>query len=298
MVVKKSMRLLLRLQNLIGNSVILRWLDKKVCVSDYGSTPEPIFIIGAPRVGSTVLFQSLIAKYQMAYFSNIHSFFFSQPCLADIFVRTMRFCGFRHNHSLKSNFGFTSGMLGPSEAGSTFRYWFGDADFSLKYHVTDRRQVISAVATLSKAAKAPLISKNLFNSMRLKEILECFPNAFLVWMQRDHISTAQSILKMRRSIHGTEKKWVSVGVPNQQDIQQLPPEKQVRRQIVEIENYIEDIFSCHSKEKKIIVQYNSFCLNPEKIMDDIVEAYSQFSACELLVRDTFERSLLKNILIR
>ena len=292
------MKLLLRLQNLIGNAGILRWLDKKVCAADHGSMPDPIFIIGAPRVGSTVLFQSLIAKYQLAYFSNIHSLFFSQPCLADILVRTITSCGFHHNHTLKSDFGFTSGMLGPSEAGSTSRYWFGDADFSLNDHVTNCQQVVSAVATLSRSADGPLISKNLFNSMRLKEILKCFPNAFLVWVQRDHTFAAQSILKMRRAIHGTDKRWVSVEVPNQQEILQLSPKEQVFRQIVEIESYIEDIFSCHSKGKKIVVQYKSFCSNPEKTMDDIVGTYKQFSDYELMIRDSYERSLLKSIFIR
>ena len=289
------MKLLLGLQSLIGNAGILRWLDKKVCASDCGLPPDPIFIIGAPRVGSTVLFQSLIAKYHMAYLSNIHSLFFSQSCLADILVRTIASCGFHHHHTLKSDFGFTSGLLGPSEAGSTFRYWFGDADFSLNDHVTDCQQVHSTVATLCESLAGPFISKNLFNSMRLKEILKCFPNAFLVWMQRDHASTAQSILKMRKAIHGTDKKWVSVEVPNQQEILKLTPEEQVLQQIVEIESYIEDIFSCNNKERKIVIQYKSFCSNPEKKIDGIIKKYSVISGYKVSSRDDFCSSIFDQV---
>ena len=295
MVDDRVMKLLRRVQNLIGNSIILQWLDKKLCVSDSESMPDPIFIVGAPRVGSTVLFQSFIAKYQMAYLNNVHALFFSQLCLADILVRAIKFCGFHHRHTLKSNFGFTSGILGPSEAGSTFRHWFGEADFALNNHVTDCQQVVSTVATLSKFAEGPLISKNLFNSLRLKEILKCFPNAFLIWVQRDHASTVQSILKMRRAIHGTDKKWVSVEIPDQQEILKLSPAEQVLQQIVTIENYIDGIFSCQQRENKFVVRYDTFCLKPEKTIDKVMEKYSEVSGYKVSIRDGFCSSVFDQI---
>ncbi|MCD6184240.1 MAG: sulfotransferase [Deltaproteobacteria bacterium] len=289
------MKLLRWLQNQIGNAQLLRWLDKKMCVFDCRSTPDPIFIVGSPRVGSTVFFQSVIAKYQMAYLSNLHSLFFSQPCLADILVRAIKFCGFSHRHTMKSDFGYTSGVLGPSEAGATFRYWFGDADFSLNDHITNCQQVISAVATLSKSAAGPLISKNLFNSMRLKEVLKCFPNAFLVWVQRDHSSTVKSILKMRESVNGSDKEWTSVSIPNQQEILKYLPEEQALQQILAIETYIKQYFEQHREGRTFMVSYDSFRLEPEKIIDRFIKKYSEISGYEVSIRDGFCSSVFDQV---
>lgn len=295
MVVKSMMKVYRCLQKRIGNARILRWLDEKMCISNCRSAPAPIFIVGSPRVGSTVFFQSVIAKYQMAYLSNLHSLFFSQLCLADILVRAIKFCGFSHRHTLKSDFGYTSGILGPSEAGATFRYWFGNADFDLDGHNTDCQQIKSIVATLSKSAGGPFITKNLFNSMRLKEILKCFPDVFLVWVQRDHSSTAQSILKMRKSINGTDEKWTSVSIPNQQEVLKYLPEEQVFQQILAIEAYIKQYFKQHSEDRTFMVSYDSFRMEPEKTIDGFIKKYSKVSGCKVSIRDGFCSSVFDQV---
>ena len=295
MVADNQAKFLRWLQKRLGNLALLKWLERKVRVSDCGMIPPPIFIVGAPRVGSTLFFQALIAKYELAYLSNLHALLFSQPCLADRLAKVLKSCGYDYRHKLESRFGYTPGLLGPSEAGATFRHWFGEADFSLVGHRTDCRQIRLAIATLSASAGGPFISKNLFNSMRLKEILKCFPEAFLVWMRRDHESTAKSILAMRRRIHGTDKRWVSVKIPGLNEVMKLTPKEQVLRQILAVESYLEERFLQHGQGKTMIVNYDLFCLNPESWIDKLMTRYSRVCQCKVSVRKTFDQSIFAGV---
>lgn len=270
-----------KLQYFLGNSRSLRWVDSKLLINSENDIPEPIFIIGAPRVGSTFLFQALIARYQFTHLTNLHSLFFRQPCLAEYMANILRFIGLRHSPHFQSKYGYTPGLLAPSEAGPTFRFWFGEADHLLGSHVTDSTRIQQTVATLTKMSGGPFLSKNLFNSMRLQEILKCFPKAFLIWIQRDHDTTVRSIIKMRQDLHGNIEKWASVQVPRQEEIMQLEPKEQVQRQIKAIETYIDGIFSGRDQRFNFTVSYEALCTDPNQTITAISTAYSSTTRVKL-----------------
>lgn len=284
-----------KVQNIIGNFSILKLLDGKLCNNALEELSDPIFIIGVPRVGSTLLYQGIIAKYKTAYLTNLHSLFYSEICLADYLVRFLKLCRVSYRETFQSRYGFSRGLLGPSEAGPTFRYWFGEADFNKGAHYTDCLKIRQTLATLCFSENVPFVSKNLFNSMRLIEIGKCFPGVFIVWVRRDREEVVRSILKMRRKFCGNEKRWISVKIPQWQEILDLPPEMQVKKQVSAIEEYIGRFIAARDEKLSISVDYKELCRDPESVIDRIMSKYSGVVNKDIRIRNSFSRDIFKQI---
>ena len=73
----------LYLQKNINRIRLLNKLDNLVTethLKTYNSeVNDPVFLVGPPRTGSTLLFQLLLNSFHFSYVSNITSFFYSCP---------------------------------------------------------------------------------------------------------------------------------------------------------------------------------------------------------------------------
>jgi len=236
---------------------------------------QPIFIVGPPRTGSTLLFELLISMYRTAYLTNLSSLLFKSPILA---TKLQKSIGFFHSFSGQSKYGFIPGLTAPSEAGVLFRHWFGDEKDTQHqtYDLRHVRIVRSSVNTISDTMRGPFISKNLNNSVRLTRINQVFPNAMYLFMRRDPLYTAQSILLSRRNLFGNDRYWFSVKPPNYQKIADLDPLEQVVYQIKSIEDYIRDVF----REQKIVnvmeICYEELCSNWQIVLEQIAKLCQKY----------------------
>ena len=70
-------------------------------------THQPTFIIGAPRSGSTILYQALTNAYDVAYFDNVACTLHRNPLAGFALSRVM--FGDRPHDSFTSTHGTTSG---------------------------------------------------------------------------------------------------------------------------------------------------------------------------------------------
>ena len=88
------------------------------------SEPDPpVFIIGPPRSGTTLLFQVLIARYTFGYFSNWMAQFPESPIAAAwLYRRLWPTSGVPQDYASVS--GETQGNSGPNESGSFWYRWF------------------------------------------------------------------------------------------------------------------------------------------------------------------------------
>ncbi len=224
------------------------------------SSLSPIFIIGAPRSGSTILYQFLIARFQLGYISNIMAL---APCFMSQTSRLHRFCS--KESLLKSNkYGYVSGLLGPNEAGALFRFWF-DSELSACH----TKKIRSTVWSLTKSLNGQLVSKNLYNSLRIKEILTVFPNARFLVINRDLIYNAQNLLLCRQKINGNITEWFSVRPPSDFDVDSLNPYQQVLWQVIKINEAVREGLEGVESERVSYVDYEKFCQSPKMVLDDI-----------------------------
>ena len=163
---------------------------------------QPIFIIGAPRSGSTLLFQLLVANYRLAFISNMMALF---PRLLSRLARLTRNQVQQVSEIRESDLGYVPGLHAPNEAGAIMRLWFEQSITG-----SQTSQVRQTVARVSQALGGPMVFKNLNNSLRLDHILSVFPQARMIHLKRDPAFNAQSILRARRKLGIGPDEWWSV----------------------------------------------------------------------------------------
>jgi hypothetical protein len=220
---------------------------------------HPIFILGAPRSGSTILYQILLKSVDAGYISNVMAL---APIKMVALARLLR-----RYHTVtsvkKSHFGFIDGLFSPSEAGALQRFWFGN-DMDSESVVWVRNTFI----LLSTIFNGPMIIKNLFNAFRLNRIRSIFPEARFIFMRRDPLFNAQSLLVARRKINGSENIWWSIQPEGYEKTLNREPEFQVLWQILETEKKLETFFKSDNLEP-FHAQYETLCTNPELTIANI-----------------------------
>lgn len=208
---------------------------------DDGSLGEPlaatpIFIVGAPRSGSTLLYQLMVEAWDVAYLSNLHCAFLGSPHVIE------RLAGRRRPaRPFESRHGRTRGWAGPSECGD---YWYRFFPRRPQYvppeaaEPESMRRLRGSVRALGDAAGRPLVFKNLVNSLRLGPLGTTLPEALFVVIRRDVVANAASLLAGRLERSGDYARWWSAEPPGIETLRTLPPHEQVVEQIRAIDAVI------------------------------------------------------------
>ncbi|WP_161973864.1 sulfotransferase family protein [Hwanghaeella grinnelliae] len=218
----------------------------------------PIFIIGAPRSGTTLFYQLLVQARAYGYISNWHCARHAAPGLWHSFT------GWRPGKTsgdFASSGGRTKSPDGPSECGA-FWYRF----FPRNPHSAGRgaiphgrlRQMTASVAALTQACDAPVIFKNVINSVRMAALDEAFPDCLFIEVRRDPERNAQSILAQRKLENGTYDDWWSVRPAGLTVSDQDDPVRQVFEQIEAVRKSVAADASTLPDERFLSVQYEDF----------------------------------------
>ncbi len=256
--------LLITQRYLLGNPLLERVENRMLSRMDFEKKeiPPPIFIIGAPRTGSTLLYQLLVCNYSFSYFSNFSAFFYKSPLWAtEISSSLFR----RYNPSkYESSYGLIPGIWSPSEAGQIYRYWLStDDEFKSK-----KNRIKRTLQGISYIQNGPFIWKNLDLSMRIAELREIFPNAVFIHSKRNPIFTAQSLLIARKKRYGTYDKWFGIKSPNYKEVLERDPFEQVVLQIKSIEDCIR---ANVKRDRYIEIEYEKLCKDPHATIKAIAE---------------------------
>jgi hypothetical protein len=228
-------------------------------------TLAPIFLIGAPRTGSTLLFQLLAQRYRLSYISNLMAL--APRYLVRLCRLSPGLCTGYQGGIRESSFGYVPGLSAPNEAGQLMRHWFvEDPD------ARHAEMVRATVASLGRIAKAPMFFKNQANTLRLPAVQRIFPNARLLYLRRDMRFTAQSLILVRRHLFGSADHWWSVAPPGHKDVQAREPLYQVLWQVERLEELA--LAACLDRPaQSIIVNYETLCTEPTHTLERIAERF-------------------------
>jgi hypothetical protein len=238
-----------RIRSFIGFFYPFIWFEKRLINSlDNNSYITPIFIIGAPRSGSTLLYQLLAYYYEFSYINNLSSIFYKSPALITYLTKYI----FKpySDKSLSSAYGLIKGIWSPSEAGAVFNHWFDNDKINNEY-------IRKSIIRIGHIYKRPFLCKNLKNYLRLERIYEIFPDAFFVYIKRNLIYNAQSII-----IGLYKDKQEMKAVPSV-DKSSGDIYKQAIDDILLIQDSIES-FLTKNNCKYIQIDYDKLCDNNEK----------------------------------
>jgi hypothetical protein len=249
-----------------------------------GLRHKPIFIIGAPRTGSTILYQSLSNQADILYVDNLvcklcRNLFFGFWLSNKIFRQKSHDC-------FKSIHGNTSlyGLHAPSECGGFWYRWLPN-----NHHFIDRneingkaiQEIKNEIIAVSTYFAKPILFKNLNSGQRLRLIAKTFPNAKFIFIRRDPFFTAQSILQAKRKLGLLDNQFWSIMPRNVEELKELDWAEQIVKQIFYLERQIVEDLKLFPKEN--VIEVNYLDLDQQKI-DRLI------SDLDLNIRGSFEKA--------
>lgn len=242
-------------------------LDYRYLHQEVNCAWPPIFIVGAPRSGTTLIYQLLMSAYKFAYLPNIANTFYQCPITALKFG--LKYCK-PYQSTFASTHGYEEGCLAPSEAGDIWNRWFPHEKRE-GYNYTPagwlspsaRREIYRLIAQVEHIFAAPFITKNVKMSVRVPALKEVFPDALYIYIQRDIEEVILSNLVMRRK---RDVSWASVMPKNIQAILEMDEIDQVCHQIFSVENDLQDDLRLYPQKNVFLLNYHDLCEAPPTIL--------------------------------
>ncbi len=210
-------------------------------VSGLSSGLSPIFIIGAPRTGSTILCQILTHISDVLYVDN----------LADILCKNL-YAGVNLSQAIYkdrghdvfvSENGVSKGWHAPSECpGFWYRWLPRDHHFVDVGEISDASvcEIRNIIYSIIEHHQKPFLFKNLNAGQRLRLLKDVCPDARFIYLKRNPFYTVQSIIKARRALGVADSSWWSVMPKDYEGIQSLPLYAKIVNQVYSIERQIDE----------------------------------------------------------
>ncbi|OQX52274.1 MAG: hypothetical protein B5M53_09055 [Candidatus Cloacimonas sp. 4484_209] len=230
-----------------------------------------IFIIGPPRSGTTLLYQLMTHYFHMAYFFSMSDLFFTAPVLmSKIFKPLLR----PYQSDFQSNYGKVRGFNSPQE-GRIWRRWF-PTDWNASYHYVgpsylstqEKMEIRATIANIEKIYNAPFINKNVYNSVRIRALVDIFPSSLFLQLKRDPIQIALSILEGRKKSKDINQ-WWSVMPREINQLRYKSHIEQIAGQVYYIEKNIEEDMEIVGVDRFYIVSYKRLCKAPQAELQSI-----------------------------
>jgi hypothetical protein len=262
------------------NATPLLDMSETLACRGQGEPPAPVFILGTPRSGTTLLFELLAAHRRTAYISNLAAMFYRSPALMSRLGLAL--LG-RPKPVYCSTIGYIEGPMSPSEAGALTRHWFtGARPLALR---EGGRQVRRSVRSICDAFGGPLVYKNLYILPNFSRVLAVFPSLAVVRLRRDPRFVAQSILHVRRSEHGNPETWWGPRPHGWETVSTADPIEQVAWQVTAIERDIDVLAATPElRDRCLTLDYPELCARPTAMLDAISEFYKRCHGEEIAAR--------------
>ena len=250
--------------NVFARPIEKLWLNEKDI--RYLDKFPPIFIIGSPRSGTTVLYQLLCKHLKFGYINNFVSYWPKAPLTA-----TMLYKLFYKNPDqieLNSKYGNSLNISGPSEYGEYWYRWF-ERSHKLKTNSKNIKRLRVEISGLTKIHNRPLIFKNVVHSMRISALNKIFYEPVFIVMKRKKLDIAQSILNARIDLFDDKNHPFSVISSKDQLNPQISYVKTIISQINGVYSNINLENGTLGKSNFIFVKYKDLCNNTEKVLKKI-----------------------------
>ncbi len=265
---------------------ILKTLEANIVdvsqTTEFKSDQPKLFIIGCARSGTTLLTQLLAQHTEWCYPTNFLSRFYYSPYVGALIQKMLfelddkgELFGMHETDTinLKSTLGKTTGALSPNEFWYFWRRFFKFNDIqqltAKELNDVDIKLFENNLNALQTVYDKPLFMKAMIMNWNIEFLAENISNSYFVFIKRDTVYNAQSLLKARQNYFGNTNEWYSFKPPEYHLISREIPEKQVLEQVKCTNQAIENQLKELDESKYISIQYENLCANPTLVFSKI-----------------------------
>jgi len=254
-----------------------------------------VFILGAPRSGTSLFYELLVSRYQFSFFSNLAHRFWKTPVAASYVGRKIITS---RSGAYQSTYGHISGWSSPNEGGWIWQRWLVDgpwADESILSNLPVD-EMRATLAAMSNIFTAPFVNKNVMHSNRIRLLNALFPECLFIEVRRDPTETVRSIIRAQRRHKGPEHDndgWWSVRPSSAGGADMI---ERACRQVKGIATDIAKDCAHLDRDCLHIVDYAALCSDPHKTLAQtaaFLENHGVPMTLRAEVPDRFEVSNIK-----
>jgi hypothetical protein len=224
-----------------------------------------LHIVGVPRSGTTLMTQLVCSYLDVGYINNLIARFWKAPVTGIQISQHLLDTGYRSTFS--SEYGKTAHIQEPHE----FNYFWADQleydeEFIVKSEAEAEKIDWNRVATVLKnilhAYNKPVAFKSFLLGWHAHLIYQQLQKTCFVWIRRDPVDNAMSLLKTRKLNFNGIDEWSTLKPANYEALKELTPWEQVAAQVYYMEQtYRNQLARLPSKNYRI-VQYEDVCRDP------------------------------------
>jgi len=275
---------------------LLEPAEDRVVAKDAQPKLPVVFVVGAPRSGTTLVMQWLAELGTFAYPTNLLSRFFASPYIGARIQQLLtdpryhygtEFSGLvTKGQKYASNLGKTTGILEPSEFWYFWRRFIPNEQPRVltpkEETCVDKHGFTRGLAALEKAFAKPFALKGIILQYNLRFLAQFIPTAFFLYTKRTLLYNAQSLYQARIKYYGSPSAWYSVQPPGTDELRGRDNYEQVVGQVEYTNRSIEAELAALPPRRSVTVEYEKFCLSPGGVYEQI---------CNHLTRCGFKLSL-------
>lgn len=274
--------------NLAAAAVLLRPLDfvlerceRRKLQEAKASTLPMIFVVGAPRSGTTLLYQTLAHFLPVTYFTNWSALFPRAPItanqVASRFLRTKRFDD-------RSFYGNVAGLAAPNDGFHVWNRWLGADRYRALQQISAsaEREMKTFFNAWHGAFAKPFLNKNNRNTDCIALLAAIFEHAYFIEVRRHPVYVAQSLLLARQRIQGS--KAIGWGLRSANAASGKSYVDEVCEQVFAIETKLRADKRRVPPGRLMEISYERFCENPRSVVQRIAQDFLKKEIDEAALR--------------
>ena len=263
---------------------LLSGRERRLRQTAVADVPPVILVVGAPRSGTTLVYQTLARYLDVTYFSNLTSLFPDAPLAG---TGIFRWLPRRQSADFRNFYGQTAGLSGPNDGFSVWNQWLGDDRYVPRTDLTtdEQRSMGRFFAVWCAVFGKPFLNKNNRNAGCLDLLARAIPQSSVVVVRRDPLLVAQSLIHARQQVQG--HKSVGWGLhSHSSDItgDPLAYVDDVCDQVLRIETELDEQLKRIPQERIVEFTYEGFCEAPDSTLRWIASRISGVRLKEDLIQ--------------
>lgn len=240
---------------------------------DYRDLPEAypsLFIVGTPRSGTTLLTQLLAAHTSIGYVNNLIAAFWRAPVYGIRLSEKLMPRGARS--TFESNFGRTRDISEPHEFGYFWSAHLGYKELRERQPgqaAIDWQRLRLVLVNMQHAFRSPVMFKAGLLGWHIRDVHGVLSKSCWIYVNRDPIQTALSLLEIRERFLGSIHKWASLKPLEYSWLQDEPPWRQVAGQVYYLHRRYTEQLAAIDPGSVLTISYRELCQAPEGVLHRI-----------------------------
>jgi hypothetical protein len=247
-----------------------------------------IFVVGAPRSGTTVLMQWLAQTERFAYPTNLLSRFYGAPAIGAQIQQLLaapeysyrdEILDFSSAISFQSELGKTKGALAPNEFWYFWRRFLPNKELrrldEQELNLVEASRFAAELAAIEAVFDQPLAMKGMILQFNIPFLSGVLDKALFLHIERHPFYNIQSLLESRFKFFGDRNAWYSVKPPEYGWLKDLDPIQQVAGQVYFTVHHIKEGLDQLHASRRLTIGYEEFCAEPMSVFDQIVDKLAQ-----------------------